>query len=227
MKFMTERHKKLMRTSETALHDAATAPLEDVARVARTVISDGRTYRSWETRHAELMLPAARSADDRRLLAEMRSAQLSLVPRRALFNYLKEHQVVGEKRIKVFRLFHGTLDFNDSVLLEHRNFLLAESSQISATHILAIMRDGSGNALIDQYEQAYAKYFSLKCERMITRSRTCAEMIRPLLAAAHNRLDRVRMRVELEVPQAHGSSFDRVEALEHSGRFRALDYLNR
>lgn len=227
MKFMTERHKKLMRTSEAALHNAVAAPSEDIARVAKTVISDGRTYRSWETRHAELLVPAARSANDRRLLAEMRCTQLRLVPQLALFNYLKEHRVVGEKRIRIFRLLHGTLDFNDSVLLEHRNFLLAESSQISSAHILKMMRDSSGYALIDRYEQAYAKYFSLKCERLVTRSRTCAELIRPLLTSAHRDMERVRVQVEHDVPKTNGSSFDTVEALEHSGRFRALDYLNR
>lgn len=227
MKFMTERHKKLMRTSETALHDAVAAPAEDVARVAKTVIADSRTYRNWETRHAELLVPAARSADDRRLLAEMRAAQLRLVPRSALFNYLRENQVVGDKRVRIFRLFHGTLDFNDSVLLEHRNFLLAESSQISAAHILLMMHDNPGNALVDQYEQAYARYFALKCERLLTRSRTCAEMIRPLLSAAHQQMDRIRMRIDNEAPQINGFTFDTVEALEHSGRYRALDYLNR
>lgn len=226
MKFITERHKKLMRTSETALHDAVRASAEDTARIAKAVVSDRRTYLNWEARHAELLMPAANVRDDRRMLNELRSAQLQLVPRCALFNYLKEHQVVGEKRVRVMSLFHRTLDFNDSVLLEHRNFLLAESSQISTDYITGLMHDVSGRSLMELYERAYANYFALKCELMTTRSRSCADLIGPLLPEASERLERIRKRIEVNVPESGGFSFETVDALARSGRHKVLNYLN-
>lgn len=226
MKFLTYRHQKLMEASEYALEHAAQSPEIDKGRIASTVISDNRIYRTWENAHAELLIPAARQRSDQKLLAELRRSQVTLVQHRALFRYLDNNQIRGEKRKQILRLFHSTLDFQDAVLREHRRFMFAVSSRISTRHISHFMADTSGDVLIRRYEQAYDQYFGLKCEVALTKSPNAVALIRPFLATAQLHLRVAHQRLQQSKPSVSGFKFEVQESLNRSGRYKALNYLN-
>jgi hypothetical protein len=63
------------------------------------------------------------------------------------------------------------VDPRRSALSEHRNYLLAASSQWCASDLLELAGDKRGVALIQTYEQAYGQFFSLFCDR--TRAERC------------------------------------------------------
>lgn len=214
-----------MDASEYALQTAAESAPPEVARVANAVIGDSRTYHTWEVTHADLLLPVARQNSSRRLLTELRDAEVHLVHRRALFRYLREHEIRGEQRRRLFRLFHRTLDYHRAVLAEHQSFRLAESSRISADHIFDFMRDRNSMSLLDQYETLYGRFFELKCYVAMSRDRSMADLVRPLIAEAQEQLLRVRHRLAAEAPVVSGYGFDRQEALARSGRYQVLNYM--
>lgn len=226
MKYNARRHTRLMAASEYALHHAAASGEPAKARIARQVITDSRIYRTWENVHAELLYPVASHHSSSRLMAELRQSQMRLVHRRALFRYLDAHNVVGEKRRRLLRRLHRTLDFEDAILKEHRQFMFAVSSRISSQHLTEIMNDDSGESLVHCYEAAYDRYFALKCELALARTNLQVAMIRPFLADAQEQLLRTRHRLQSERPSVSGYDFDTQEALSRSGRYRAINYLN-
>ena len=226
MQYLTNRHKKLMDASEFALKQAADSRDPEKSRIASTVLANQRTYRSWENVHANLLYPVACHQRDRELLLELRKSQLSLIHHRSLFRYLANHEVRGDKLRRLLRLLHGTLDFEDALLLEHRRFMLAVSSRISSQHITHLMNDTDSENLVQRYSSAYDRYFALKCEMAVAVNRSQVALIRPCLREVRERIDRTRHRIETSKPTVHGFRFETQEALSRSGRFKAINYLN-
>lgn len=224
LKYVSHRHQKLMDASEYALRDAVESPSERDARVATSVIANPRTHHSWELWHADLLLPAARHGSSRRQLLELRKAEVQLAHRRAFFRYLSENEIRGDLRTRLFRLHHRTLDFENAVLVEHRQYLLAESSRISTDYIIDLMDDVVGQRLLRQYEKLYNRHFELKCYIAMARDRTCVDLVRPLLDDVQIQLSRVRTRLASEPPDT-AADFERQEALARSGRYEAINYM--
>jgi hypothetical protein len=214
-----------MDASEYALRDASYSPFQRDARIANTVLQDSRSYRIWESRHADLLVPVARHNGSKPLLLELRNAQVKLIHRRALFRYLRINEVRGEKRQRLFSHLHNTLDYRDAVVAEHRQYMLAVSSRISADYIIGIMNDANSPKLLEQYEELYARYFEIKCYIATTREKSCIDMARPILKSIEGQLCRVRHRIETEAPVGGVRGFDRQEAIARSGRYEALNYL--
>lgn len=227
MKQATRRHQKLMDASAYALQRASHCDKPTLARVASTVIASPDTYHAWESTHADMLVPVARHRSDRGLLTELRVLRAALVRKRALFAMIRRKNVVGERRERLLRLFHSTRDYEDSVLAEHRQFMLAMSSTISARHIARFMNDGTGQELLARYEQAFDQYFEIKCAIAMSRSRSYRALLRPYLAAAETQVMRSYNRLLRDKPSISGFSFEVQADLSRSGRFKALNYLNK
>jgi hypothetical protein len=60
--------------------------------------------------------------------------------------------------------FFGVADSRDAALMAHRDYLLAASSQVCATELLTLVNDDHGVQLLNDYEHAYAQFFSMFCE---------------------------------------------------------------
>ena len=57
------------------------------------------------------------------------------------------------------------MDPRESVITEHRNYLLAASTQFCAADILEMIGDKHGLELVRRYELAYNQYFGMFCDR--------------------------------------------------------------
>lgn len=226
LRYSSSRHRHLMDVSEYALRDATQSPLPREARIASTILDDSRNYRQWELGHANLLLPVAQHSAKKAQIVALRNARVQLVHRRALFNYLQAHEVSGEQRRQIFRLFHTTLDFHDAVLAEHQHYMLAVSSRISTDHIIDVMDDPNSAYLLGQYEKSFARYFEMKCYLACARESNCIEFVRQVMLDTQAELLRIRRRIETEPPIGDGGNFDRQELLSRSGRYPVLNYLN-
>ncbi|MDH3337019.1 MAG: hypothetical protein OER22_04235 [Gammaproteobacteria bacterium] len=215
-----------MNASEFALQDAAESPLPRESRIATTVIQDSHKYRQWESRHADLLLPVAQHSYKKRQIVALRNAKVQLVHRRAFFKYLQAHEIRGEQRRRLFRLFHSTLDFQDAVLAEHRHYMLAVSSRISTDHIIDVMDDANSTRLLKEYESAFSRYFAMKCYVACASNSECIQLVHQSMRELQARLLRIRRRIETEAPARNSGNFDRKELLSRSGRYPVLNYLN-
>lgn len=224
-RYNSRRHKKLMDESEYALHDASGSSRPRVSRIANSIINDGSRYRLWESRHADLLLPVARHSNMKRQIVALRNTEVQLVHRRALFDFLRESEVRGEERRQLFRVFHRTLDYDSAVLVEHRQYMLAVSSHISANHLIDVMNDANSKALLRQYEKLYARYFEMNCYVAGMGDSDCIELVRSGMGDALEQLQRLRRRIESVPPERACGSFDRQEAIARSGRYPVLNYM--
>ncbi len=226
LRYSSTRHRRLMDASEFALRDATEAASAHDSRIANTVLDDSRKYREWELRHARLLLPVAEHRRKKPQIVALRNAEVQLVHRRAFFRYLRRHEIQGERRRQLFRLFHSTLDYSEAVLSEHRNYVLAVSSRISTDHIIDVMHDSTSTRLLKQYERLFARYFDMKCYIACATDSTCTALVRSSYDDVQRELMQLRRLIETEPPDGSGGNFDREELLSRSGRFPVLNYLN-
>ncbi len=226
LRYSSRRHKRLMDVSEYALQDAAEASRPRESRIATDVLNDTLKYREWESRHAELLVPVAEQSRKKPQIVALRQAEASLVHRRAFFRYLRENEIRGKKRERLFRLFHSTLDYNDAVLAEHKQYMLAVSSRISTDHIIDVMEDSHSLQLLRQYERAFARFFEMKCYLACAGNTDTARFVLQSMRDMQGRLLGIRRRMQTEAPTGDAGNFDRQELLSRSGRYPVLNYLN-
>lgn len=224
-RYSSIRHRQLMDASEFALQEAAESPLSRESRIASTILNDGLKYRHWELRHADLLLPVAEQRAKKRQIMELRQAELRLIHRRALFSYLQTHELTESQREMLFRLFHTTLDYHAAILAEHRQYMVAVSSQISTDHIIDVMHDDVSGRLLKQYETTFGRYFEMKCYIASSRDSHCIDLIRTAVREVKGQLLRIRRRIETEYPDVDNSDFYQQQLLARSGRYEIQNYL--
>lgn len=226
LRYQSRRHKTLMDESERALWTAACKKAGADARIARQILGDSKAHVLWESLHADLMLPVAERNGRVPQVIALRDIEVRLVHRRALFNYVREHQVRGRPRERLFQVFYGSRDFQDAVMAEHRQYKLAVSSRVSADHLINVMCDPVSNRLLKQYETLYGEYFDLYCYMAATDDREYADAAKLPMIAARQGAARLRQRIASVRPDGRAADFDRQAALARSGRYPVLNYLN-
>ena len=228
VRYSTSRHRKLMDASEHALADVARSSDDSIkARTAKAILDDDRRYRLWEQRHAELMLPMSAQRSKKSQVMALRQANVDLVHNQAFFNYLQSETVRGERRRQLFRLFHATRYFEDAVIAEHQQYMLSVSSEIGTEHIGDIMVDDRCDALLIRYRRAYARYFKMQCYLATVTDSSCIDLVRSAMHEHQRELHASQRRLRTEGVSEAGGTFDDREPLARSGRYRALNYLNR
>jgi len=214
-----------MDESYYALQNASESASASVSRIINSILLDGHTFKFWESRHADLLLPIAEPNNRARQIIALRNAEVHLIHRRALFNSLKKNQTRGEERRKLFRLFYSSLDYDQAVLIEHRQFKFAVSSRISTDHLINVMDDPVSLSLLKKYENLYGRYFEMKCYVAGMGDSDCIELVRSVMVETGDQLRELRQRIQSEPPAKFGGSFDRQELLARSGRYPVLNYM--
>jgi len=214
-----------MGESEYALQSASNSSSSRISRIVNTIVQDNQTYKMWESRHADLLLPVAEHNDRKHQVLALRNTKIRLVHRRALFKYLRENEVRGEQRRQLFRVLHESLDYPDAVRTEHRQYMLAVSSRISADHLIDVMHDPKSKDLPRDYERLYTRYFEMQCYVMGMGDSDCIALVRSTMADARDQLRRLRRHIEAEPVDSGCADFDRQEVLARSGRYPVLDYM--
>lgn len=226
LRYRSRRHKTLMDESEQALWTAAERKTGADARIAQQILGDSKSHGLWEAQHADLMLPVAERSGRVPQVIALRDIEVRLVHRRALFEHVREHQLRGRPRERLFQVFYGSRDFQDAVMAEHRQYKLAVSSRVSADHLINVMHDPISKQLLAQYETLYSQYFDLYCYVAATEDRAYADAAKPPMISARKGAARLRQRIESVRPDGRAADFDRQAALARSGRYPVLNYLN-
>ena len=226
LRYHSRRHRSLMRESEQALEDAVESPDARASRIARHVLTDSKVHSLWEARHAQLVLPVAEHNSRTPQIVELRRMEVALVHRRALVDYIGRYKLTGAKRDKLLSRFYGAKASLDAVLAEHRQYMLAVSSRVSADHLIDIMQDPFSRRFLEVYERAYNKYFELYCYVACTEDALMAEAVRPDMLRARERAKRIRERLVTAKPDNRRLySFDRQADLARSGRYPIVNYM--
>ncbi|HTY93161.1 MAG TPA: hypothetical protein VMC02_04700 [Steroidobacteraceae bacterium] len=180
------RHDRLMRVSHS--HVAATARDDghEQQQLVQRLMQEPCTYTQWENRHSQLMQQVCRPRRLRAQIVCMRALTLSLIHRRAVFEYLRDGRITGEKRHRYIALFYGARDYANAPILEHARYTRSWVSASCSRFIGAqLLHDPAFEAPMAEYEQKFAQYFRLYCELQLATPQdagaACGTALLPML----------------------------------------------
>src|ERR1700757_4489599 len=175
------RHARLMEESEARVEMAVVydSPADEL--VATRLLGHPHAYRRWEAEHDRLMRSVSGESHlDRQLLA-LRTTALTLVHRKAIFEYLRDREITGSKRHRLFAVFYGSRDYVNAVLAEHGNYVRCSSSYLCTQYLAEhLMEDSALEEPLQMYEQWYAEYFRAFCDGALARTEEEKRAVAPM-----------------------------------------------
>jgi hypothetical protein len=161
-------HERLMSASRAYLERACRRAADETEIVATRLLENPVAYRSWESEHAGLMRTVAAQRMPAAQREAMLSTSLSLIHRRALFQYLREKRSRGAQRERLIRHFFPQRDFTDAVRFEHMQYVRSSASFLCVEHVgRHLMFDALFADPLDEYEDIYREYFHAHCDRIL------------------------------------------------------------
>jgi hypothetical protein len=176
-------HDRLMEESQRHLANAVLSGLPSEERVATRLLDNARDYRRWESEHATLMRRIAVERLPGVQKAQLLSISLSLIHRKALFEYLRDEQVRGDRRQQIMAHFSAHRDYTSAVVSEHGRYVRSAASYLCSNHVgLSMMFEALFEAPLADYEDLYASYFRTYCSTMLASvDDAVARSMRPVL----------------------------------------------
>lgn len=158
-------HQQLFEESERRLATAASSGRADEELVASRLLANAALYTRWEFEHRALLLRVLRERRAARRQAELLAVCVTLVHRKALFEYLRQSQLRGEERITLFYRALGRDHYSRQVVHEHGNYLRSAASYLCMVHLGVNV---FGNPLfglpLGEYEALYSDLYHANCE---------------------------------------------------------------
>lgn len=156
---------RLMEESEICVAEAARSGTPAQMLVATRLMSHPETYRRWESEHAQLMRRVSTHRYLNRQVIALRSTALTLLHRKAVFEYLQERQLTRTQRHRLMALFHSMREYTASLIAEHGNYLRDASSFWCSHHVARrLMKDGAFAEPLHLYQERYTDYFRVFCD---------------------------------------------------------------
>jgi hypothetical protein len=176
-------HDRLMEESQRGLSNAALSGEPDDERIATRVLDDSRLYRRWENEHATLMRRIAVELLPASQKAELLTISLSLIHRKALFEYLRDERLRGARRQQIMVHFFSRRDFAGAVVAEHGRYVQSAASYLCSNHVGSkVMFDALFGSPLAEYEDLYASYFRTYCEVALASDRDAVtQSMQPVL----------------------------------------------
>ena len=162
-------HARLMRESNARVERALRSKDAKEHVVAQRVLATPASWYAWELEHSGLMRQVAGFVVLRNQAVALRQASLRLIHGKALFEYLKKHNVRGSARAKILQHFHRTLLYEHAVVAEHTVYVRKACSFLCASHLgTELVQDPAFLDPMQQYETLYTEYFELYCSTLIS-----------------------------------------------------------
>jgi hypothetical protein len=145
---------------------ASGQPVEE--RLVARLVENPRDYRRWEDEHAMLMRRISAERLPGVQKAQLLSTSLSLIHRKAMFEYLRDEQVRGSKRQEIMAHFCSHRDYNSAVVAEHGRYMRSAASYFCSSYVGShVMFDALFEAPLAEYEDLYASYFRTYCSGVL------------------------------------------------------------
>ena len=161
-------HARLMRESTNRIESALRSNDAKEHLVAQRILATPGSWNAWELEHSGLMRQVADFVVLRNQAVALRHAALRLIHGKALFDYLKKHQVRGDARAAILAHFHRTLVYEHAVVAEHSVYLRKTASFLCASHLgTDVVHDPAFLDPMVQYETLFTEYFELYCSTLV------------------------------------------------------------
>jgi len=158
-----------MRVSTDRIESALRSDNAKETLVAHRILATPGSWRSWELEHSGLMRHVADYSALRHQAAALRRTALRLIHGKALFEFLKNHNVRGRERARVLAHFHPTHLYEYAVITEHTAYLRKAGSYLCASHVgTDLVQDSAFLDPMEHYENLYTEYFDLYCSALLS-----------------------------------------------------------
>jgi hypothetical protein len=176
-------HARLMRESTNCIESALRSDDVKEHLVAQRILATPGAWNAWELEHSALMRQVADFVVLRNQAVALRHAALRLIHGKALFEYLKKHDVRGKARARILAHFHRTLLYEHAVIAEHTIYVRKAASLLCASHVgTELVQDPAFLNPMAKYETLFTEYFELYCSTLVPDENTDAEpALLPLL----------------------------------------------
>jgi hypothetical protein len=135
--------------------------------VARRILENPKTWQLWECEHSSLMRHIADYGAPRSQAAALRHAAMRLIHGKALFEYLRKHEVRGAERARILQHFYPTRGYQSAVIAEHSGYLRKACSYLCASHVgSGVVQDPAFLDPMQYYEDLYREYFRVYCSTL-------------------------------------------------------------
>jgi hypothetical protein len=196
-------HNRLMEESQQRLANAVLSGLPAEERVATRILDNGRDYLRWENEHATLMRRIAAERLPSVQKSQLLDISLALIHRKALFEYLRDEQIRGSKRLEIMARFSANRDYASAVVAEHGRYLRSAASYLCSSHVGSnVMFEALFETPLAEYEELYASYFRSYCNT--------------LLASEENAIAQSMLAMVVELKAQIGEWRKALNALTHS-----------
>src|SRR3984885_8183797 len=115
-------HKRLMRESTDRVNSALYSENPNEQLVASRLLESPAAFQTWESEHSGLRREGANPSFRGTQAALLKKATFRLIPRKALFEYLRDERIRWPVRRRIIVSFHPAQDYTRSVIDEHGLF---------------------------------------------------------------------------------------------------------
>ena len=186
-------HARLMRESTHRIESALRSDDPKEHLVAQRILATAGSWNAWELEHSVLMRQVADFVVLRNQAVALRHAALRLIHGKALFEYLKKHNVRGKARAKILAHFHRTLLYEHAVVAEHTVYVRKSASLLCASHVgTDLVHDPAFLDPMMQYENLFTEYFELYCTTLMPSEDSDSESESALLPLLKHQLNEWR-----------------------------------
>ena len=195
-------HKRLMRESTDRVHSALFSANPNEQLVASRLLESPSAFRAWESEHSGLMLEVANPSFRRTQAALLKKATFRLIPRKALFEYLRDERIRGSVRRRIIVHFHPAQDYTRSVIAEHGLYLRKACSFLCTSHVGSnVVRDPGFFDPMRRYQELYAEYFQIFCSTHLGAGSPDTEPQAELLPLLKHQLEECRLAIMNPQPE--------------------------
>jgi hypothetical protein len=172
-----------MEESEACVIEASKSGTPAQMLVATRLISHPETFQRWEVEHGQLMSRVSSHTWIHRQAIALRSTAMSLLHRKAVFEYLQERQLTVQQRRRLMAMFHSMQDYSASLIAEHASYLRDASSYLCSHHLARrLMKDGVFAEPLHLYEERYTDYFRVFCDVALADTEAEKQAVEPMRA---------------------------------------------
>lgn len=158
-------YRQLVDESERRLTAAALSGRADEELVASRVLANAALYSRWEFEHRALLTRVLRERRAGRRQAELLAVCVTLVHRKALFEYLRQSQLRGQERITLLYRALGRHHYARLVVMEHGNYLRSAASYLCMGHLgMHVFGNSLFGLPLGEYEALYTDLYHANCE---------------------------------------------------------------
>jgi hypothetical protein len=159
---------QLFKDSERRLAMAASSGIQEEELVASRLLGDAGLYYRWEVEHGAMLgrIVQERRAGPRQ--ATLVSVSLTLIHRKALFEYLRDSHLRGLERATFIHRIFGGHEYARLIVREHENYIRSAASFLCLKYLGSqTFRNPLFGAPLQEYDELYASFCFSCCEAVL------------------------------------------------------------